>query len=100
VSQHRKYLKEKYSRGGVDIGTQHGLRNWHPACEGWGVFKSACDPIYESDLRRMPVFPQKLERIASHAKVWKIDPGASPEAYLSDNCPKMFSVSALDARIV
>jgi hypothetical protein len=46
----------------------------------------------------MPVFPQKLERIAIYARVWKIDPGASPEVSLSGNCPKMQSESALDCR--
>jgi hypothetical protein len=31
----------------------------------------------------------KIERIVSHARVWKIDPGASPEVSLFGNCPKM-----------
>jgi len=48
----------------------------------------------------MSVLPQKIERIASYARAWKMDPGASPEAFLSGNCPKMISVSALDAKIV
>jgi hypothetical protein len=71
----------------------------------------------------MPVRPQKLERIASYARECLMDPGAyaefkirlsridaprtlerydarSPEVSLSGYCPKMQSISALDARMV
>ena len=48
----------------------------------------------------MPVFPQKLERIVSHARAWKMDPGLTPEVSLFGNCPKMQSVSALECRMV
>jgi len=64
------------------------------------VLTSAHNPVLGPDISRMPVFPQKLERIVSHARVWKIDPGLTPEVFLSGNCPKMQSVSALDAKIV
>jgi hypothetical protein len=77
---------------------------FHPfrslACQGGEEFKSALIPVLRPAIGRIPVLPQKLERIVSHARVWKIDPGASPEVFLSGNCPKMLSVSARDSKIV
>jgi hypothetical protein len=48
----------------------------------------------------MPVFPQKLEKIASYARAWKMDPGASPEVFLFGNCSKMHSESALECNML
>jgi hypothetical protein len=46
-----------------------------PRLKAGEVLTSAHNPVYETDLGQMPVFPQKLERIASYARAWKIDPG-------------------------
>jgi hypothetical protein len=45
------------------------------------------------------MIPQKLERNVSHARGWKMDPGASPEVSLFGNCPKMHSISALECKM-
>ena len=61
---------------------------------------SAHNPVLGPDLGRMPVLSQKLERIASYARAWKMDPALTGGASLSGNCPKMQSVSARVYKII